>query len=373
VKSGSWAPRQLPLVTRPIPGELISSWLLRTAAKNAISLEELWAGLFLAYPEVHPKSTSLDDQLPDDVRAALARFCRQDPESILPLEIRQQFPAVPRDLFLAYRQDLKVAGRQIHLRARYEFCLECLREFSEAGQPACIPALWSLAPLTFCHQHGRPLLSSCPACSAQDPLLFPVLPRDALFRCRQCRADLTRLPIPWKHTPQMSAVIQLERAYLNACVGVPPDSLLAGSLTSTAFQKMIESFLCLFATYLPEKRQIVARYFLDAETVCQHFCRNQTAEAELKCFSWHWRYACLLSAATAIFGRKLHPGTSDEVEPDLYPFGHLLRLLPPELRITVVNASQTWSEPLQLRLWRAIRQIEGPLWKTPRSLRFQYR
>jgi len=99
-------------------------------------------------------------------------------------------------------------------------------------------------------------------------------------------------------------MMRIERAYLSALTEIPPDPLIIGPMTSTAFRKMIESFLLLFATYLPENRQIVARYFLDAETVCQHFCRNQIAEAELKYFSWPWRYACLLSTATAIFGKN---------------------------------------------------------------------
>ena len=67
--------------------------------------------------------------------------------------------------------------------------------------------------------------------------------------------------------------------------------------------------------------------------------------------------------------KKSHLGKDDDVEQDSYPFCHLLRLLPPELRMTILSASKAWPEPLQLRLWRAVRQREGARWKTPSYLR----
>ena len=46
-----FAPAQLPVAPRPLPDELISPWLLRTAAANGISLLDLLHAVRLRYPE----------------------------------------------------------------------------------------------------------------------------------------------------------------------------------------------------------------------------------------------------------------------------------------------------------------------------------
>jgi hypothetical protein len=168
--------RRLPFAPRPVVGELVSSWLLRVAAQNCISLQELLTGMRLAYPAASVEPASLDYDLPSEFRAGLARFCRVSTRAIRQLELQHQFPGVPRQMFLAYPRHLPLAQRGSRVRARYEFCLSCVNESFPENTPAVIRAVWSLAPVTHCHLHRRPLISYCPRCSAEDPLLFPAFP-----------------------------------------------------------------------------------------------------------------------------------------------------------------------------------------------------
>jgi hypothetical protein len=46
------APAQLPLVPKPLKTELFSSWLLRVAAENHVSLYELIDGFTSIYPGI---------------------------------------------------------------------------------------------------------------------------------------------------------------------------------------------------------------------------------------------------------------------------------------------------------------------------------
>lgn len=53
------APSQLPFTPKPFRNELFSSWMLRVAAANFVSLDELMLGFQFSYPEV-PFPYSLD-------------------------------------------------------------------------------------------------------------------------------------------------------------------------------------------------------------------------------------------------------------------------------------------------------------------------
>src|SRR4051794_10711827 len=181
MKPGTCRFRHLPVMPHPVPGELVSSWLLRVAAQNCISLGELLQAVKLTYPKADVPFASLDYDLPSDFRAGLAQLCRTLPNTIRKLEWQNRFPGVPRQMFLAYScpsDSTRVAGK----RARYEFCLSCLHETSTENSPAVIRAVWSLAPITHCHLHQCPLLSHCPQCQRTDPLRFPTLPRDPRLR-----------------------------------------------------------------------------------------------------------------------------------------------------------------------------------------------
>ena len=57
--TGTHAPNQLPFVPRPLKEESFSSWLLRVAAENYVSIRELIQGFASVYPSI-PLPCSLD-------------------------------------------------------------------------------------------------------------------------------------------------------------------------------------------------------------------------------------------------------------------------------------------------------------------------
>ena len=69
------APAQLPFGPKPFRNELCSSWLLRLASANCVSLEELLLGFEARYPST-PCTISLDLNLEPEFLASMARFSR---------------------------------------------------------------------------------------------------------------------------------------------------------------------------------------------------------------------------------------------------------------------------------------------------------
>ena len=93
------APARLPFTPRPIPTELVSSWLLRVAAGNCVELSELLQGLASRYGRVLANSP-IDYGLPDAAAHALSKFCRVAPEKIRALDLRNRTPHLNLALLL---------------------------------------------------------------------------------------------------------------------------------------------------------------------------------------------------------------------------------------------------------------------------------
>lgn len=69
------APLQLPFAPKPFRRELFSSWLLRLADANCVTLDELLAGFQASYPSA-PYAFSLDLNLEDGFLMFMAGMCR---------------------------------------------------------------------------------------------------------------------------------------------------------------------------------------------------------------------------------------------------------------------------------------------------------
>ena len=70
------APRQVPFAPRPQPDEVITSWLMRVAAANAVSLSELLGGFEEHHPETLGARSNLAfcDAALGEVATARAEF-----------------------------------------------------------------------------------------------------------------------------------------------------------------------------------------------------------------------------------------------------------------------------------------------------------
>jgi hypothetical protein len=59
----AFVPEALPLAPRPIPGELISSWLLRVSFANGLTLAQLIEAIEIRFPGLSLQRAFIDDEL----------------------------------------------------------------------------------------------------------------------------------------------------------------------------------------------------------------------------------------------------------------------------------------------------------------------
>src|SRR6516225_351550 len=108
------APKQLPFAPRPIPTEWFSSWLLRVAAANLVSLRELLAGWEARYGRMLTDAP-IDYSLPQAAIVALSRFCRVAPDDMRALDLRQRVPYLNPALLLRFQNaDLLCPRYSLH-------------------------------------------------------------------------------------------------------------------------------------------------------------------------------------------------------------------------------------------------------------------
>ena len=93
------APSQLPFAPRPFKNELFSSWMLRIADANCVSLQELMLGFQCRHPDV-PCPNSLDWGFFPTFLKAIARFCRTPISALHSLDLRTRLPEAENALLL---------------------------------------------------------------------------------------------------------------------------------------------------------------------------------------------------------------------------------------------------------------------------------
>jgi hypothetical protein len=88
----AFVPEVLPIAPPPIAGELISSWLLRVAFANGLTLAQLVQGIEARFPEVLLRGAFVDDQLSPSARAALAKFLRVTEDNVKVCVLSPMYP-----------------------------------------------------------------------------------------------------------------------------------------------------------------------------------------------------------------------------------------------------------------------------------------
>lgn len=227
------APAELPFAPRPYSTELLSSWLLRVAASNLVSLRELLDGFEERYGRVLA-NVPIDYAIPDAAVAALSQFCRVAPEKIRTLDLRRRAPQLSPALLLRYQNlSLLWFPRCSLRRVRYTFCPLCV-----ASQRVIhVHWDWSVACLIRCTVHRTPLVDGCPACGEPDPLTFSGFDCTPIYVCRSCGGDLTASQNDAEHVQHKSDIHAVEKAYRAMLLGIAPDPALFGKATDRAFRQ----------------------------------------------------------------------------------------------------------------------------------------
>ncbi len=233
------APAKLPFAPRPYSTELLSSWLLRVAAANLVSLQELLHGFESRYGRIL-SNDPIDYAIPDEAVAALAQFCRVTPARVRTLDLCERAPHLSRALLLRFHSDSLVWCPRFSLRrVRYAFCPLCL-----ASQQAIYARWdWSVACLIRCVVHRTTLLDGCPACGEPDPLTFSGFDSSPAAVCRACGADLSANPSNAEDPQRKSDIQAVESAYRAMLLGIAPNPTLLGKATHKAFRQFVEDML----------------------------------------------------------------------------------------------------------------------------------
>jgi hypothetical protein len=178
--SGHW-----PVVARPEPEELLSSWLHRLAFGNGVPPKAFGPALDLGSGAW---SGRLDLALPEIVRDRLVRHTALTPGAVGGMTLAG-FGA--RTLVLPLRADLSPGRRGRRQAAWLQFCPQCL---AEDGQPY-FRREWRLATTIACARHGSRLLDRCPACG-QGLAPFNQASLRPQNDCAACGFDLASAKAP---------------------------------------------------------------------------------------------------------------------------------------------------------------------------------
>lgn len=232
------APAQLPFAPRPIASELLSSWLLRVAAANLISLRELLDSVESRYGPVL-SNVPVDYGVPDAAVMALSKFCRVRPKTVRMLDLRHRVSGLTTAMLLAFKHSGVGCPRCSSNRIGYAFCPSCV-----ANQPVIhVPWEWSLSCLSRCTIHQRFLLDGCPLCGHSDPLTFtePHSPDSRL--CRSCGGDIAggKSDGSVEINVQDEEMQAVENDYRAALDGAAPR--LLPKATARAFRLFVEDML----------------------------------------------------------------------------------------------------------------------------------
>ena len=171
-----------PYRPKPIPGELVSSYIARIA--NGLGMQPITFLNSIMGSRKNLLAQDLDNFCPSNLVQRIAEGCDVEPEAITECTL----PSFEGLLI----HNLKKKGRNawilpttvdncMRLRPGLQFCPRCLAE-----ERPHFRMMWRLAFATICTKHGTLLLDRCPHCRE------PVHPLESIeaWRCHRCAMDM---------------------------------------------------------------------------------------------------------------------------------------------------------------------------------------
>ena len=349
--STAYAPAQLSLAPRPLPEELLSSWLLRTAAANGISLRELLDGVRFRHPESLSDCHLIDYAVPDATLRTLSHFTRVPVTTLRKLDLSVRAPGLNSALLFRCHHRFCGCPRVCSSRLGYAFCPPCLAE----RKIVYIRWDWCFTALGRCAVHRTSLLDTCANCEIPDPLDFSPALSPPPFLCRSCHAGLAHPFDEARHSLDQDAIIAVETAYRLTLLKPASYPKLLGTVADRAFRRfvddLLEMLLVVFSARSGISNLLVPRNIL-LQTIAE-LARTAAPIAERRERDARYRRSGALWLA-------------------------LFQVLTPDQGQTLERFSQHWPRPLRQRFTSALHRRRRERWPygpfTPSTLspRFKY-
>lgn len=225
----------LPVILRPLPQEMLSSWLQRVASIYGMVLSELLEDNG-PVPEldIDPDVSILQRvsalSLVPVQLLRLHSFCGLHP--MWPLHWTTRKPPA-RDFF---------SGLYLDPAPLLQVCTHCLRQDHGQGTQF-IRIRWLSAAATFCAYHRHPLYATCTFCHSTDSLLCRRIRPRFYFVCTECQqVQSTARDDHFAHQTASAShlLMKFEDALDGALAGRPADPGWVGACTARGFVRMVE-------------------------------------------------------------------------------------------------------------------------------------
>jgi hypothetical protein len=196
---------RLPYRPKPQPDELLSSWIVRTAAGMSMRLHTFTNGLWPGR-EVWTRDV---DWFSDPALVVGMAEATDTPIGLASATVLRAFEG---HLFPCHRPNARTAWirplsifHRLRLSPGMQFCPTCLK----SDRAPYFRRLWRLAFITACPVHGCVLLERCPECNC--PINFHrVAPGSVITSCWRCGYDLAEVRAPRAYPAATAFQLHLE-------------------------------------------------------------------------------------------------------------------------------------------------------------------
>ncbi|QSO54071.1 TniQ family protein [Alicyclobacillus curvatus] len=198
---------------KAIPGESLTSLLMRLAFENGVSVVDLWEPFNDKYKKTHLKDVhqlDIDPYRVCDISTLQGLLMTDDSTLINKMTFQPLF-----EKFLDEAEIMSDASRR-------DFCLGLIETAHRRYCPVCISEnpvyklLWQVKEIEICDVHRMKLESSCPHCGVEQDLVHSGLVKG---RCQACNMSLAPVQMPTR-LPQNHDEVQT--VYLNWTALIDP-------------------------------------------------------------------------------------------------------------------------------------------------------
>jgi TniQ len=234
----------LPFAPRPLPDELLLSWVCRLAAANHVRLD-------LFFPELERTNRyRLNCDPGESVILRLATMARLPASRVRSLLLPNQFPNLPSLSFLEVPAP-EVLSHNEDSSASFPltFCLRCASE--EGQQSLYWQAEEGLLTTVLCPKHGTCCERTCPRCRRLQLTLAWNEDR-LVVRCQRCSwrpaARFKREKASPCPSGSRQVLFRLQQDIVAALRGEPPSDYWFGRVTAAQFLGVVDDLYWLLRT-----------------------------------------------------------------------------------------------------------------------------